>query len=45
MVSPNSLSSERTRYVGSEEIPQLKTSEELVRELTLSDKILEQVVA
>ncbi|OAE31206.1 hypothetical protein AXG93_4240s1050 [Marchantia polymorpha subsp. ruderalis] len=45
MVSPNSLSSERTRSAESEEIPQLKTSEELVKELTLSDKIIEQVVA
>ncbi|OAE29337.1 hypothetical protein AXG93_3102s1640 [Marchantia polymorpha subsp. ruderalis] len=45
MVSPNSLSSERTRSVGSEEVPQPKTSEELAKELTLSEEILEQVVA
>ncbi|OAE18216.1 hypothetical protein AXG93_3354s1040 [Marchantia polymorpha subsp. ruderalis] len=45
IVSPNSLSSERTRSAGSEEIPHSKTSEELVKELTLSDEILEQVVA
>ncbi|OAE22374.1 hypothetical protein AXG93_2318s1210 [Marchantia polymorpha subsp. ruderalis] len=47
MVSPNSLSSERTRSVGSEdtEEPQPKTNEELVKELTLSDEILEQVFA
>ncbi|OAE24578.1 hypothetical protein AXG93_2415s1600 [Marchantia polymorpha subsp. ruderalis] len=36
---------EQTRSAGSEEIPQPKTSEELVKELTLSDEILEQVVA
>ncbi|OAE23726.1 hypothetical protein AXG93_4776s1080 [Marchantia polymorpha subsp. ruderalis] len=45
MVSPNSLSSERTRSVGSEEISQPKTSEELVKEVTLSEKIIEKVVA
>ncbi|OAE31765.1 hypothetical protein AXG93_4874s1300 [Marchantia polymorpha subsp. ruderalis] len=44
MVSPNSISSERTRFVGSEEVPQSKTSEELAKELTLSEEILEQVV-
>ncbi|OAE31239.1 hypothetical protein AXG93_2356s1040 [Marchantia polymorpha subsp. ruderalis] len=42
IVSSNSLSSERTRGAGNEEIPHPKTSEELVEELTLSDKILEQ---
>ncbi|OAE23962.1 hypothetical protein AXG93_2836s1020 [Marchantia polymorpha subsp. ruderalis] len=45
MVSPNSLSLERTRSAGSEEVLKPKTSEELVKELTLSDEILEQVVA
>ncbi|OAE25794.1 hypothetical protein AXG93_3912s1000 [Marchantia polymorpha subsp. ruderalis] len=45
MVSSNSLSSEQTRSVGSEEVPQPKTSEELVKELTLSEEILKQVVA
>ncbi|OAE31763.1 hypothetical protein AXG93_4874s1280 [Marchantia polymorpha subsp. ruderalis] len=45
IVSPNSLSSERTWSTGSEEIPHPKMSEELVKELTLSDEILEQVVA
>ncbi|OAE24399.1 hypothetical protein AXG93_4530s1010 [Marchantia polymorpha subsp. ruderalis] len=39
------MSSERTRSAGSEETPQAKTSEELVKELTLSDEVLEQVVA
>ncbi|OAE18880.1 hypothetical protein AXG93_3022s1040 [Marchantia polymorpha subsp. ruderalis] len=34
-----------TRSVGSEDIPQPKTSEELVKELTLSEAILEQIVA
>lgn len=43
-VSSNSLSSERTRFVDSEEVPQPKTSEELVKELTLSEEILEHVV-
>ncbi|OAE32748.1 hypothetical protein AXG93_512s1010 [Marchantia polymorpha subsp. ruderalis] len=45
IVRPNSLSSERTRSAGSEETPHPKTSEELVKELTLSDKVLAQVVA
>ncbi|OAE30810.1 hypothetical protein AXG93_857s1120 [Marchantia polymorpha subsp. ruderalis] len=45
MVSPNSLSSKRTRFVGSEEVPQPKKSEELMKKVTLSEKILEQVVA
>ncbi|OAE27649.1 hypothetical protein AXG93_3337s1120 [Marchantia polymorpha subsp. ruderalis] len=43
--SPNSLSSERTHTAGSEETPHPKISEELVKELTLSDEVLEQVVA
>ncbi|OAE32851.1 hypothetical protein AXG93_1409s1180 [Marchantia polymorpha subsp. ruderalis] len=45
MVSLRTLSLERTRSTEIEKIPQLKKSEELVKELTLSDKILEQVVA
>ncbi|OAE21954.1 hypothetical protein AXG93_242s1380 [Marchantia polymorpha subsp. ruderalis] len=45
IVSPNSLSSEQTQTAGSEGIPQPKTSEELIKELTLSDKILEHIVA
>ncbi|OAE22795.1 hypothetical protein AXG93_2035s1790 [Marchantia polymorpha subsp. ruderalis] len=45
IVSLNSLSSERTQSAGSEEVLQPKTSEELAKELTLSDEILEQVVA
>lgn len=44
ILSPNSLSSERIRYAGSEETSHSKTSEELVKELTLSDEVLEQVV-
>lgn len=43
--SPSFLSLEQTRSVGSENIPQLKTSEELANELTLSEAILEQIVA
>ncbi|OAE22558.1 hypothetical protein AXG93_731s1010 [Marchantia polymorpha subsp. ruderalis] len=39
IVSPNFLSSERTQTAGSERIPHLKTSEESIKELTLSDKI------
>lgn len=45
IVSSNSLSSERTQTAGSEGIPHPKTSEELVKELTLSDEVLEQIVA
>ncbi|OAE29546.1 hypothetical protein AXG93_2676s1010 [Marchantia polymorpha subsp. ruderalis] len=45
IASPNSLSSERTHTVGSEGIPHPKTSEELVKELTLSDEVLKQIVA
>ncbi|OAE29181.1 hypothetical protein AXG93_1862s1390 [Marchantia polymorpha subsp. ruderalis] len=44
ILSPNSLSSERIRHAGSEETSHSKTSEELVKELTLSDEVLEQVV-
>lgn len=36
---------EQTQSVGSEYIPQLKRSEELAQELTLSEEILEQIVA
>lgn len=43
--SPSFLSSEQMRSVGSEDITQPKTSEELVKELTLSEAILEQIVA
>lgn len=39
------LSSEQTRSVGSEDIPQPKSNEELVQELTLSEAILNQIVA
>ncbi|OAE29645.1 hypothetical protein AXG93_1762s1260 [Marchantia polymorpha subsp. ruderalis] len=45
IVSPNSLSSERTRTPRSEETPYPKISKELVKELALSDEVLEQVVA
>ncbi|OAE24506.1 hypothetical protein AXG93_2194s1000 [Marchantia polymorpha subsp. ruderalis] len=45
IVSPNSLSLERARSTGSEGTPHPKTSEELIKELTLSDEVLEQVVA
>ncbi|OAE18710.1 hypothetical protein AXG93_4846s1000 [Marchantia polymorpha subsp. ruderalis] len=45
MVSPNSLSSERTRSVGSEDLPQPKIGVEVVTEVTLSEAILEQIVA
>ncbi|OAE30598.1 hypothetical protein AXG93_2909s1010 [Marchantia polymorpha subsp. ruderalis] len=43
--SPSFLSSEQTRSVGSEDVPQPKTSEELAKKLTLSEEILEQIVA
>ncbi|OAE34134.1 hypothetical protein AXG93_2891s1600 [Marchantia polymorpha subsp. ruderalis] len=43
--SPSFLSSEQTRSVGSEDIPQPKISEELAKELTLNEAILEQIVA
>lgn len=32
------------RSMDSEEVPELKTSEEIVKDLTLSEEILEQVV-
>lgn len=38
------LPSEQTRSMGSEKVPQPKTSEELARNLTLSKEILEQIV-
>ncbi|OAE20210.1 hypothetical protein AXG93_1219s1100 [Marchantia polymorpha subsp. ruderalis] len=44
-VSPNSLSLDRTQTAGSEGIPHPKKSKELVNELTLSDEVLEQIVA
>lgn len=44
IISPNFLSSERTRSARSEETPQPKRDKELVKELTLSEEILEQVV-
>lgn len=43
--SPSFLSSEQTRSMGSEDVPQPKTSEELAKKLTLSEEILEQIVA
>lgn len=43
--SPSFLSSEQTRSVESEDISQLKTSKELVRELMLSKAILKHIVA
>ncbi|OAE32331.1 hypothetical protein AXG93_3017s1000 [Marchantia polymorpha subsp. ruderalis] len=43
--TPSFLSSEQTRSVGSEDITQSKTSEEFAKELTLSEAILEQIVA
>ncbi|OAE31766.1 hypothetical protein AXG93_4874s1310 [Marchantia polymorpha subsp. ruderalis] len=36
---------QKTRFVGSEDLPQPKTSEELVKELTMSEAILGQIVA
>ncbi|OAE20311.1 hypothetical protein AXG93_2338s1000 [Marchantia polymorpha subsp. ruderalis] len=45
IVSPNSLSSERTRSVGSEDVPQPKIGVEVATEFTLSKAILEQIVA
>ncbi|OAE30334.1 hypothetical protein AXG93_4201s1350 [Marchantia polymorpha subsp. ruderalis] len=45
MVSPNSLSSERTRSGGSEDVPQPKIGGEVMKEVTLSEAILEQIVA
>lgn len=43
--SSSFTSLEQTRFVGSEDVPQRKTNEELAKELTLSEKILEQIVA
>ncbi|OAE31984.1 hypothetical protein AXG93_4421s1370 [Marchantia polymorpha subsp. ruderalis] len=45
IVSLNSMSSERRQTTGSEGIPHPKMSEELVKEVTLSDEVLEQIVA
>ncbi|OAE28914.1 hypothetical protein AXG93_4891s1030 [Marchantia polymorpha subsp. ruderalis] len=45
IVSPNSLSSERTRFARGEETPQLERNKELMKEPTLSEEILGQVVA
>ncbi|OAE24678.1 hypothetical protein AXG93_4040s1050 [Marchantia polymorpha subsp. ruderalis] len=45
IVSPNSLSSEQTRSVRGEETPRLERNEELVKEPTLSEEILERIVA
>ncbi|OAE30516.1 hypothetical protein AXG93_2862s1000 [Marchantia polymorpha subsp. ruderalis] len=44
-VSPSLPPSERMQSMESEEVPQPKTSEELAKELTLSEEILEHVVA
>ncbi|OAE22923.1 hypothetical protein AXG93_3292s1000 [Marchantia polymorpha subsp. ruderalis] len=43
-VSPSPPSLEQSRSMGSEEVPQSKSSEEMARDLTLSEEILEQVV-
>ncbi|OAE22965.1 hypothetical protein AXG93_1384s1010 [Marchantia polymorpha subsp. ruderalis] len=45
LISPISLSSEQTRSARGEETPQLKMNEDLEKESTLSEEILEQVVA
>ncbi|OAE24920.1 hypothetical protein AXG93_2931s1630 [Marchantia polymorpha subsp. ruderalis] len=45
MVSSNSFSSERTRSVGSEDVPQPKIGGEVATEVMLSEAILEQIVA
>ncbi|OAE18892.1 hypothetical protein AXG93_2795s1000 [Marchantia polymorpha subsp. ruderalis] len=45
IVSPNSLTSERTRSVGSEDVPQPKIGVEVATEITLSKVILKQIVA
>ncbi|OAE32233.1 hypothetical protein AXG93_4525s1140 [Marchantia polymorpha subsp. ruderalis] len=45
LVSPISLSSERTRSAQGEGTPQMKMNEDLEKEFTLSEEILEQVVA
>ncbi|OAE21827.1 hypothetical protein AXG93_1855s1080 [Marchantia polymorpha subsp. ruderalis] len=44
IVSPNSLSSELTQSVGSEDVPQLKMGGEVATEFTLSEAILKQIV-
>ncbi|OAE19478.1 hypothetical protein AXG93_1040s1420 [Marchantia polymorpha subsp. ruderalis] len=45
LVSPISLSSEQTRSAQGEGTPQMKMNEDLEKEFTLSEEILEQVVA
>lgn len=45
MVSPISLFSEQTRSAQGEGTPQMKMNEDLEKEFTLSEEILEQVVA
>ncbi|OAE28067.1 hypothetical protein AXG93_3410s1100 [Marchantia polymorpha subsp. ruderalis] len=45
LISPISLSSEQSRSAQGEETPQVKMNEDLKKEYTLSEKILEQVVA
>ncbi|OAE29423.1 hypothetical protein AXG93_4548s1000 [Marchantia polymorpha subsp. ruderalis] len=45
ITSSSFLSSEQTRSVGSEDVPQPKKSEELAKELMLSEAILELLVA
>ncbi|OAE26119.1 hypothetical protein AXG93_2227s1020 [Marchantia polymorpha subsp. ruderalis] len=45
LVSPISLSSERTQSAQGEGTPQMKMNEDLEREFTLSEEILKQVVA
>lgn len=45
ITSPSFLSSEQTRSVRSEDEPQPKSGEKAATELTLSEAILEQVVA
>ncbi|OAE35313.1 hypothetical protein AXG93_392s1620 [Marchantia polymorpha subsp. ruderalis] len=45
MVSPNSLSLERMRSLGSEDVPQPNIGGEVATEVTLSEAILEQIVA
>lgn len=44
IVSSNSLSSELTQSVGSEDVPQLKIGGEVATEFTLSEAILKQIV-
>ncbi|OAE22113.1 hypothetical protein AXG93_1175s1230 [Marchantia polymorpha subsp. ruderalis] len=45
IASPSFLSSEQTRSVGSDNMLQPKSGEEVAKELTLSEAILEQIVA